>query len=73
MLGLTEEETGYFVIEDTVANNAYNPDSDKIRLLYKDERTRDVSEASDQLNISMLSTTVRKHLLGYPKNISINR
>jgi uncharacterized protein len=37
-LNLSMEETGYFVIEDNVANNAYNPDSDKIKLLYKDNR-----------------------------------
>jgi HD superfamily phosphohydrolase len=71
-LTLSLEETGYFVIEDNVANNAYNPDSDKIKLLYKDNRLIDVSEASDQLNISVLSTTVRKYLLGYPKYIKIS-
>jgi len=71
-LNLSMKETGYFVIEDNVANNAYNPDSDKIKLLYKDNRLIDVSEASDQLNISVLSTTVRKYLLGYPKDINIS-
>jgi uncharacterized protein len=71
-LHLSMEETSYFVIEDNVANNAYNPDSDKIKLLYKDNRLIDVSEASDQLNISVLSTTVRKYLLGYPKNIKLS-
>lgn len=71
-LHLSNEETGYFVIEDNVANNAYNPNNDKIKLLYKDNHLKDVSEASDQLNISVLSTTVRKYLLGYPKNININ-
>jgi uncharacterized protein len=71
-LNLSMEDTSYFVIEDNVANNAYNPDSDKINLLYKDNRLIDVSEASDQLNISVLSTTVRKYLLGYPKNIKLS-
>lgn len=71
-LHLSGEETGYFVIEDNVANNAYNPDNDKIKLLYKDNHLVDVSEASDQLNISVLSTTVTKYLLGYPKNIRIS-
>jgi uncharacterized protein len=71
-LNLTENETGYFVIEDNVANNAYNPNVDKIKLLFKDNHLKDVSEASDQLNITMLATTVRKYLLGYPKNLDIN-
>ena len=62
LLQLSGNETEYFVIEDNVANNAYNPDSDKINLLYKDNTLKDVSEASDQLNISVLSTTVRKYL-----------
>jgi uncharacterized protein len=66
-----KKEMDLFVIEDTVANNAYNPKEDKILLLFRDGQIKDVSDASDQLNISMLSTTVSKHLLCYPKEISV--
>ena len=63
-------ESLYFLIEDTVSNNAYSLNDDKIKILFKDGSLMDISEASDQLNISVLSSTVRKNVLCYPKYIS---
>ena len=61
------EDAGYFVFTDKVENNAYNAKSDRINILFKDEKVRDIAEASDQLNISVLSQTVVKFFLCYPK------
>jgi uncharacterized protein len=69
-LGLDAAETGYFVIVDKVTNNAYSPKSDRIRILLKNNRLLDLSEASEQLNISVLSGPVSKHVLFYPKIIN---
>ena len=66
---LKEEEVGYFLVEGTVTNNAYNPEHDRIRIQFRNNELVDVSEASDQLNISVLSTPVSKYLLCYPKNL----
>jgi len=66
---LKEEEVGYFLVEGTVTNNAYNPEHDRIRIQSRNNELVDVSEASDQLNISVLSTPVSKYLLCYPKNL----
>jgi hypothetical protein len=66
---LKEEELVYFVVEGSVTNNAYNPAQDKIKIRFKNNELIDVSEASDQLNISVLSTPVSKNLLCYPKNL----
>lgn len=66
-LNLSEEEVNYLVFTSTIANNAYNPQSDKINILYKNGKMMDIAEASDQLNISVLSTTVIKHYLCFPK------
>ncbi|TRZ74304.1 MAG: HD domain-containing protein [Bacteroidetes bacterium] len=66
---LKEEEVSYFVVEGTVTNNAYNPEHDRIRIQFRNNELVDVSEASDQLNISVLSTPVSKYLLCYPKNL----
>jgi HD superfamily phosphohydrolase len=66
---LREEEIGYFLVEGTVTNNAYNPEHDRIRIQFRNNELVDVSEASDQLNISVLSTPVSKYLLCYPKNL----
>jgi uncharacterized protein len=71
-LGLAPDETGYFVIEDSVTNNAYNPNDDRINLLNKNNTVVDVSEASDQLNISVVSSTIRKYLLCYPKSVNLS-
>jgi len=68
---LREEEIGYFLVEGTVTNNAYNPEHDRIRIQFRNNELVDVSEASDQLNISVLSTPVSKYLLCYPKNLVI--
>ena len=66
---LKEEEVSYFLVEGTVTNNAYNPEHDRIRIQFRNNELVDVSEASDQLNISVLSTPVSKYLLCYPKNL----
>jgi hypothetical protein len=67
---LKKEEIGYFVVEGTVTNNAYNPVHDRILIQYPNNELVDVSKASDQLNISVLSTPVNKYLLCYPKNLA---
>ena len=66
--GITEKEAHYLVISETISNNAYSALDDRIQILGKDGTTRDVSEASDMLNIAVLSKTVRKFFLCYPKS-----
>lgn len=68
---LNEEEVKYFVKHDKVENKAYNPKHDKIKILFGKNTLLDISEASEQLNIAVLPTTVCKYILGYPKDIYI--
>ena len=68
---IPENDVQYFVFNETIENNAYNPKKDNISILYKDKTTRDIAEASDQLNISSLSTPVKKYFMCYPKSIEI--
>lgn len=63
--GCTKSEVNYFLVEDELTNNAYNPKHDKINLIYKSGRTVDIAEASDNFNITALSKPVKKHVLGY--------
>ena len=60
-------ESQYLVFSNKIKNTAYNPKKDKINLLYKDGTIVDISEAADQLNISVLAKTVTKYFLCYPK------
>ena len=69
---LSREESEYFVALDKVENKAYNPLHDKIKIRVKNNELLDISEASEQLNIAVLPTTVSKFLLCYPKDIKAN-
>lgn len=66
---ITDEECDYFVIKDITSNYAYNPKVGQIKILYKNGVIKDIAEASDQLNISVLSQAVTKYFLCYPKNL----
>lgn len=66
-LKLNDKEAEYFVFHDKITNSAYNPKRDKINILFKDGRVKDLAEASDQTNIFALATPVVKYYLCYPK------
>ncbi len=65
--GVKEEDLDYLIFTDATSNYAYNPQSERINILYKDGSIKDIGEASDQLNISVLSKPVTKYFLCYPK------
>jgi len=65
---LTDYELKYFVFQDSIINNAYNPKMDKINILLKDGKMYDIKEAADTLNISALSTPVKKWFMCFPKH-----
>lgn len=64
---LSDNEMDYFVFHDSITNSAYNPKRDRINILFKDGKVKDIVEASDQANIFALAKTVRKYYLCYPK------
>ncbi|MEN8201810.1 MAG: HD domain-containing protein [Bacteroidota bacterium] len=69
-LKISEKEAAYLVVSDSVSNYAYSDMDDRITIMDKRGNTRDIAEASDILNISVLSLTVRKHFLCYPRFIN---
>lgn len=69
-LNLTEEEIPYFVFNDNVKNLGYNV-LDPIKIINKKGEVIEISQASDQLNISSLSKMATKYFLCYPKNNTI--
>ena len=64
---LTEEEAKYFVFKGKVSNVAYNPTSESIQILHKNQKITDVVKTSDQLNLEALSQPVVKYYICYPK------
>jgi uncharacterized protein len=66
---ISPEEAKYFVVHGSTRNNAYDPSVGNIWILMRDGTLKDIAEASDQLNIQVLSQTVEKFYLCSPKEI----
>ncbi|RZK68618.1 MAG: HD domain-containing protein, partial [Pedobacter sp.] len=64
-LGITEEETKYFIFTDTITNRAYNAGASNIFILRKNNEIIDIAKASDLSNLQSLDKTVKKHILCY--------
>lgn len=67
---LSEEEASYFVFSGKTSNIAYQQDRQQILIYFKNGKIKDVSKASDQLNLRALSKPVIKHYICYPKSIN---
>jgi 3-polyprenyl-4-hydroxybenzoate decarboxylase len=65
-MNLTGEEIDHYVYSERLTNKAYNMTRENINLLMKNGAVVDVSEASDNLNISALTDPVEKYFLCYP-------
>lgn len=63
------EEAEFLFSTGTITNNAYIPEHDKINILNKDGTVVDIYDSSDQLNVSILTKSVTKYFLSYPKSI----
>ena len=71
LYGWSLEEADFMLLQGISSNHAYHPKKPAINILYKDGTLKDISEASDQLNISVLSQPVVKHFICYPKELEI--
>lgn len=64
-LGLVESD--YFMGVNRVQKDMYNPFDDHISILYKDGTLKDITEASEILNIELLSKKICKYYLCYQR------
>lgn len=62
-LKIDEQDAVSFVISGSTSNNAYNKNAGQILIRYKNGDIKDITEAADQLNISVLSEPVTKYFL----------
>ena len=60
-------DTHYLMTLTEIGKDMYNPDDDTIGILYKDGTVRDISEASEILNVQLLSKKIRKYYLCYQR------
>ena len=66
-LDITLSEANYFVSTPSIEKNMYDPADDSIDIIYKDGTIKNIAEASDMLNISLLSKKVKKYYLCYQR------
>ncbi|HNQ11598.1 MAG TPA: HD domain-containing protein [Bacteroidia bacterium] len=60
-LELSENEIPYYIKRGILTNSAYTQKEDNIMILYKNGETKDIADASDNLNVSSLSAKVSKN------------
>lgn len=65
---LSEEDVKYYMYMGEISNHAYSNIDDRINILHQGKLI-DIAEASDMLNINVLSKNVKKYYLCYPKNL----
>lgn len=65
--GISEHEAGYFTGDELVSTDTYSPQDDNINILYKDGTVKDIVDASDMLNITVLTKKAEKHFFCYYK------
>lgn len=63
--GISEAEARYFLSSDVVTTDMYSKKDDSIDILYKNGTVKDISKASDMLNIELLSKKVEKYYFAY--------
>ncbi|NDV81191.1 HD domain-containing protein [Bacteroides sp. 51] len=65
-LGISfSEATTYFVSTPSTEKNMYDPADDSIDIMYNNGNIKNIAEASDMLNISLLSKKVKKYYICY--------
>ena len=67
-IDITHEEARRYMMSITEAQkDMYNPEDDSIGILYKDGTVKDIAEASEILNVQLLSKKIRKYYLCYQR------
>lgn len=66
-LDIPLSETGYFVSTSSIEKNMYDAADDSIDILYNDGSIKNIADASDMFNLSLLSKKVKKYYLCYQR------
>lgn len=64
-LGISTEEAHYFVFTGEAINTTYNPDDERINILFKDGSVKDISKVDNALIHQHLSSPVKKQYICY--------
>ncbi|MBR4699466.1 MAG: HD domain-containing protein [Prevotella sp.] len=61
------EDAAYLMSVNTIQKDMYDINDDHIDILYKDDTIKDIAEASEILNVALLSIKIRKYYLCYQR------
>ena len=61
------EDAAYLMSVNTIQKDMYDINDDHIDILYKDDTIKDIAEASEILNVALLSKKIRKYYLCYQR------
>ncbi|MBP5257786.1 MAG: HD domain-containing protein [Prevotella sp.] len=64
---VSEEDADYFIHLSRIEKDMYDINEDHISILYKDGTIKDITEASEILNVALLSKKVTKYYLCYQR------
>ena len=67
IMNIPLEDTHYMMTLTEIGKDMYNPEDDSIGILYKDGTVKDIAEASEILNVHLLSKKIRKYYLCYQR------
>lgn len=62
---ISADEARFLYSIHSVSKDTYSPEDDQIDILFRDGTTKDIAEASDMLNLQILTKHVEKHYLFY--------
>ena len=65
--GISKDDARYLMSVDTIQKDMYDVNDDHITILFKDNTLKDISEASEVMNIALLSKKIRKYYLCYQR------
>ena len=63
--GISNEETDYFVFTGEAINTTYNPEDERINILFKDGSVKDISKVDNALIHQHLASPVKKQYICY--------
>jgi hypothetical protein len=66
-MGIAPSDAHYLMSVNRIQKDMYSIDDDSIDILYKDGSIKDISEASEILNVALLSKKIRKYYLCYQR------
>ena len=63
--GISNEEADYFVFTGEAINTTYNPEDERINILFKDGSVKDISKVDNALIHQHLASPVKKQYICY--------